>query len=261
MQFESPSTENLSSVVPIIPTSLIEDGSVRKILSPKIGSWNHLRPCAWCDKSFSPVYRSQKNQRFCGTSCSAKWRMSQPEHLAKVHAPEVAAKRGKKKSAWYAAQSPEAVRELERIRALNPMSSPESRAKSSRTLKAMNHRPSVRGGNGTGLTVPQQILMDALGGRWIAEYALSLGKLTPGYPTNYKLDLANLERKIAIEVDGESHRGRKAQDQKKDAKLTSLGWTVLRFWNKDILNWKSLGMPMDTSISTILAQHDIHLSV
>jgi len=151
--------------------------------------------------------------------------------------------------------------EIERVRALNPMESLETRRKVSSILKAMKHEPSERGGNGHGLTVPQKILMDALGENWIAEYALSLGKKTPGYPTCYKVDLANPGLKVAIEVDGASHHSRKAQDEKKDQKLASLGWKVLRFWNKEILSWKDSDRKMETSISMILEQHGIHLSV
>jgi len=186
--------------------------------------------------------------------------MSQPEILAKVHSPEVAAKRGEKKSAWFRSGDPKAVAELSRIAALNPTARPEVREKISRRLKAMRHAPSVRGGNGTGLTVPQEFMLGVLGGDWIAEYPLSLGPLTPGYPTHYKLDLALPERRIAVEVDGTSHHGRRDKDAKKDERLASLGWTVLRFWNQDILIWRDSGMPMGSSISTTLAAHGIQVS-
>ena len=177
--------------------------------------------------------------------------MHKPETFAKIHA---------KHMAWRESNSPTAARELERIRNLNPTSDPTVRAKISRTLKAMKHSPSVRGGNGTGLTEPQAFMMDALGAGWIAEFALSLGQRQASYPTHYKMDLANPALKIGIELDGNSHYARKAQDEKKDAKLASLGWTVLRFWNRDILNWRDAGTPMESSISMILAQHGIRVS-
>ncbi|WP_370638500.1 endonuclease domain-containing protein [Deinococcus sp. 23YEL01] len=43
---------------------------------------------------------------------------------------------------------------------------------------------------------------------------------------------------VAVELDGSSHssRSRQAQDQKKDALLRSLGWTVLRWSNKAALS-------------------------
>jgi very-short-patch-repair endonuclease len=103
-------------------------------------------------------------------------------------------------------------------------------------------------------------MMDALGEGWIAEYALSLGRLKAGYPTHYKIDCANPPRKFAIEVDGNSHHveTRKVEDAKKEAMLRSLGWTVLRFWNEEILNWSNSGRPTESYISMTLAQHGIH---
>lgn len=52
-----------------------------------------------------------------------------------------------------------------------------------------------------------------------------------GMPTHYKIDLANPETKIAVEIDGSSHRQprREAADSRKDSFLQSKGWTVLRF--------------------------------
>jgi len=155
---------------------------------------------------------------------------------------------------------PAAQAEIDRIRALNPMSRPEVRAKVSHRLKSMRHAPSVHGGNGTGLTLPQSMLMGALGEPWQAEFCVSLGRRTLGYPTHYKLDLANGERRVGIEVDGASHYSRKAQDVKKDQKLASLGWTVLRFWNREILDWIASGMPAEHSVSTTLASLGIRPS-
>ena len=56
------------------------------------------------------------------------------------------------------------------------------------------------------------------------------------HPTCYKLDVANKELKIGIEIDGNSHAmlSRKAQDQKKEDFFRSIGWTVLRFTNKEV---------------------------
>ncbi len=53
----------------------------------------------------------------------------------------------------------------------------------------------------------------------------------------YIVDFACPEHKIIVEVDGSDH-GRDDQhdyDKRRDGILTSLGWTVLRFWNDDVL--------------------------
>ena len=127
-----------------------------------------------------------------------------------------------------------------RMKEQNPMSKEEVREKVSNTLKAMNWKPKVHGGNGCGLTVPQQMLLNELDG-FVAEFAIKTGfsqKDNSGYPTCYKVDLANEKLKIAIEVDGFSHCSLKAQerDAKKEKFLISIGWKVLRFKNAEILN-------------------------
>ncbi len=213
------------------------------------------RPCEYCKQDFLIHRTAQLKTRFCGRSCSAKWRMRQPEHLAKVHTPEVAAKRGKSRLKWL--RSPAGASEIERIRNLNPMSNPETRAKVSATLKAIGHKPSVRGGNGKGMTEPQKLMKAALLGDWMPEFAISLGKLTDGYPTCYKVDLADVGMKIAIELDGFSHHSRKGQDVKKDQKLSELGWTVLRFWNKEVTNWIESGKNEEHNVSITLKTNGI----
>lgn len=218
------------------------------------------RKCEWCGENFDvPNTTRGKIQRFCNPSCSAKWRMRQPEHIAKVHTPEVAAKRGEKRKEWFKSGSPKAEAERERIRNLNPMNDLSVREKVSQILRAMGHKPSVRGGNGKGLTIPQSLLLEALGKDWIPEYAISLGKRTIGYPTCYKVDIANIERKIAIEIDGFTHHSRHEQDIKKDAKLESLGWTVIRFWNKEVLSWYEAKDKTETRICQTLAVYNISL--
>lgn len=234
-------------------------GCALKTLNPEIPFCKQPRPCECCGVEFTPK-DTLGLARFCGRSCSAKWRMSQPEHVAKLHTPDVRQKRGRAKAAWLASGSPEAEAEMQRVRLLNPMTNPDVRRRVSQILKEMNHKPSVRGGNGTGLTLPQMILLNALGPTWVAEFALSLGRRRRGYPTHYKLDLANVAMRVCIEVDGPSHYSRKDADAKKDAMLASLGWSVLRFWNRDILIWSDSGMPTDSSISTTLRRNGIQVS-
>ena len=72
-----------------------------------------------------------------------------------------------------------------------------------------------------------------------------------GYPSYYKADVGNAPLKIAIEVDGNSHTVlvRKAQDRKKETLLTSLGWKVLRFSNREVT--EHLADCVQTVLSTI----------
>lgn len=94
----------------------------------------------------------------------------------------------------------------------------------------------LKGGNGSELTESQSFLLSQLGPEWVAEYPVPTEiPRGQGFPTCYKIDIANPSRKIAIEIDGRSHRllARKKQDAKKDKLLRKLGWKVLRYSNED----------------------------
>lgn len=53
----------------------------------------------------------------------------------------------------------------------------------------------------------------------------------------YIVDFACPEHKIVVEVDGSGHASRDglAADEKRGERLAAAGWTVLRFWNDDVL--------------------------
>jgi very-short-patch-repair endonuclease len=50
----------------------------------------------------------------------------------------------------------------------------------------------------------------------------------------YIVDFVCLERSLIIEADGGQHSESKS-DQRRDAHLQRLGFCVLRFWNKDVV--------------------------
>ncbi|MFC5067673.1 endonuclease domain-containing protein [Flaviflagellibacter deserti] len=50
----------------------------------------------------------------------------------------------------------------------------------------------------------------------------------------YIADFVCLDAKLVIELDGGQH-SESARDEIRDAYLKSAGWTVLRFWNNDML--------------------------
>lgn len=53
----------------------------------------------------------------------------------------------------------------------------------------------------------------------------------------YIVDFACPSHRLIVEVDGSQHGEdtSKAHDGHRDAVLTKLGWTILRFWNDDVL--------------------------
>ena len=48
-------------------------------------------------------------------------------------------------------------------------------------------------------------------------------------------DFACVEAQLIVEVDGESHTGRFAADQQREAVLSEAGWRVVRVSNDDVL--------------------------
>ena len=97
-----------------------------------------------------------------------------------------------------------------------------------------------RGGNGRGVTNPQQNMLDLLGDGWEPELSVSTGVHPRWHDTelssHYKIDIANKDYLIAIEIDGGSHNSpkRREQDAKKEKFLRSKGWTVYRFTNREV---------------------------
>jgi leucyl-tRNA synthetase len=55
-------------------------------------------------------------------------------------------------------------------------------------------------------------------------------------PTNYKVDIADPARRLAIEIDGATHNRKKWRylDRRKTEVLNALGWSVLRFSNQRV---------------------------
>ena len=139
----------------------------------------------------------------------------------------------------------------ERMREANPMHDPKTRERQRTTLRARGWAPPTRGGNGQPLPVPQRLLACALG--WETEVVVPTGRgaRKRGLPNNYKIDIANADLMVAIEVDGQSHKAinRQEQDKRKDMFLRGLGWTVLRFTNGQVTG--HLEDVVQTVLSTI----------
>ena len=122
-----------------------------------------------------------------------------------------------------------------RMKENNPMQKEHVREKVSKKLKG--RKPIKIGGNGRGLTVPQSILLKyLLKYNAVAEYTVPTKGIRGNYPKSYKIDIALPDYKIAIEIDGNSHRAlnRKKEDIKKNSFLKEKGWTTIRFWNEEI---------------------------
>lgn len=75
---------------------------------------------------------------------------------------------------------------------------------------------------------------------WVKELIIPGKFVNPlGWKASYmRIDIANPELKIAVEVDGNSHKLKKNQinDRLKDKILNELGWNVLRFKNEEVFD-------------------------
>lgn len=167
--------------------------------------------CIVCGASVNPATR----RKTCGDECRARHRSLTMAQTNKSHASE-------------------------RMKAKNPMRDESTRARMGATLRAIGHRPAVRGGNGTPLPAAQSAMLQALKPLSpVAEFVVRTGmwRGREGLPNHFKIDIALPSMKVAVEIDGGSHASnhRKAQDAKKTAYLSASGWTVLRFSNRDVM--------------------------
>lgn len=191
-----------------------------------------------CGKALSKRQIQCRN-RFCGWSCAATWRQRYTDtknNWKKMHTPEAFARN---QATRLAPNSRWRRDNRKYMTERNPMFNADAKRRQTETLRAMGHKPSVQGGNGRGLTVPQAILLKQLGRPWVSEHILRTGN---GYlPHHYKLDLALPSKKIAIEVDGATHQSLKVQatDARKDKFLRGIGWFVCRVSNASVLTGKA----------------------
>ena len=187
--------------------------------------------CLQCGKVFylTPMGQSSAGQKFCSKKCAAIHRFCGTETGR-----EYATRMRRGGNVWRGKKNPFAA---ERMRKNNPMSDPKIRERATMKLKGRTFLS--RGGNGT-LTKQQVNLCQALGLPESAmEYVIPTAKARNHFqslPTSYKVDIGIPEVKLAIEVDGNTHKTKKWKflDRRKTAVLNFLGWTVLRFWNKEV---------------------------
>lgn len=190
-----------------------------------------MKHCEWCEVEFEP---KSKKGRFCGKSCSAKWRTRNFPHPSTR--PEVRERVAAGVREWHKANPHIAQEASRRMAGRNPMRNAATREKVSASLRRMGHGPRVRGGNGTGPTRAEATLSEVFPEAVSQFVVRTKGAEGEKLPNHYKVDLAFPGKRLAVEVDGHSHNSlsRKAQDAKKARALESLGWAVLRFTNQQV---------------------------
>jgi len=187
------------------------------------------RTCLQCGKVFyiRSMGQTSANRKFCSQKCNAIHRFKGTE-LGR----EYARRMRQSGNGWEGTKRPDVA---ERMIKHNPMTNPETRERARKSKLGQTFLS--RGGNGT-VTKQQEQLRQALGlPENVLEYPVLTADATtefPSLPPCYKVDLAIPELKLAIEVDGRTHKEKRWRylDQRKTAVLNHLGWTVLRFWNR-----------------------------
>jgi len=178
------------------------------------------KTCLNCGKVFylKPMGQLSAGQKYCSKKCAAIHRFCGTE-IGRDYAARM--RRGG--NAWKGKKNPFAA---ERMRKNNPMSDPKIRERATMKLKGRTFL--ARGGNGT-LTKQQVNLCQALGLTENAmEYVIPTAKAKNHFqslPTSYKVDIGIPEVKLAIEVDGNTHKTKKWKflDRRKTAVLNFLG--------------------------------------
>lgn len=226
---------------------------VKEKISEALSKPPVIKTCEWCREEFEVHPPSvAPERRFCGNSCAAKWRISQPEIREQIYTEERNRKVSEALKEAHRENPDWAAEASERMTRLNQ--DPEFRRKAIEATKERHRQnPSfLKRGGKPKITEPQQALCEALGfpAEWM-EYTVSTGPvkktleatgeatgedLLKSLPHYYALDIAHPPTKTAIEVDGNTHRSKKWKwiDARKERVLNALGWSVLRFWNEEV---------------------------
>lgn len=201
-------------------------------------------PCGYCGAQI--IHRPNESPKFCGRSCLAKDKLTRPEIRAILYSDESRAKLSRSLTAHNASERGRAQRSRRSAAMTGIPLSPEVIEKTRETKRrkgTLNVWLGRRGGNGQ-FTQQQQKLYDALTAlsqSWEREPVIRTQRKWP-WPHKYQPDIGRYDQRICVEVDGRGHRLKRAIeiDAKKTECLNSLGWSVLRFTNKDVdgrLDW------------------------
>lgn len=196
--------------------------------------------CEYCGKEFEVEDSIHgRKRRFCNTSCSAKWRNKTfgPNKLSEEAKKQASAHM---KELWKNAEF--RSKKIEYMHTNNPvyMDGIVEKAKETR-LKNGSYYNNFKYGNGK-ISPHEQILYDfLLDLGFYYNYAISTKLARDAfpnekYPCGYKPDFVNIKKKLCIEIDGNDHFKKKDLDNKKDACLNFLGFTVIRYTHEQLDN-------------------------
>lgn len=216
---------------------------------------NASKKCPECNQVFQFQRWRSKERKFCSKSCQATWHQRQPEYRAKIQTKETIAKRSLTLKRMFSENPDLRFRTSSRSRICRGCDQPffqvtnswlcENCRQQKRTCsickkefipKRYNTDQQFcsvncwKKSNGKKPTPAEAILLK------MVEKSVWQYRITINGNRRY-MDVAVPSLKLAIEADGVSHhwKSRKKIDLEKESYLKMNGWTVLRFWNKEIL--------------------------
>ena len=210
--------------------------------------------CEWCGKELSPIQVKDK-RRFCSTSCSAKWRVTNFDYHKKKSPEGTARLSAAMKERWKDASFREHNRR--RMTEDNPARQPDYRDKVVQTvLSRGGYCNNFVAGNGK-VSYIESLIYDALIDMgFVYNFAIPTAEAIKEFPErhyakNYKPDFTLVSRRICVELDGHDHDPE--LDAKKDECLNYLGFCVYRFTNDQV---KSNPQRIIEEVNKIVRQSD-----
>lgn len=191
-------------------------------------------PCEWCKELFTQPKLKTRQQRFCSRKCAARWVGSQPETRARASA-----------NMSRSLLDPSSKLRAAIVTRANSDANPFSGFNMPKELRSERSKLNWRKAASTmsinrRRTSPEVQMLSGLLPPHRLEHLVSFAPWE-SKPTCAFLDIAFPETKLAVEVDGGVHhrQDRKAADAIRTERLTTLGWTVIRFWNSEV--WSDTG--------------------
>ena len=183
--------------------------------------------CEFCQTPFIKA-RPEKSQRFCSMSCKGKWILAQPKYRERLYTKARNRRISEFMRAWHQEHPEHADYQSIRMRLHNPQA-----GKKPATVR----RVAVARRNNWETPPPAEAALLRILADYDPQWNVSFPTGTPTPPFLYTADVCLPHIRLIVEADGATHNALKARarDARKDAFLAGLGWTVLRFTNREIL--------------------------
>lgn len=209
---------------------------------------NAYNKCEYCGNMFAIHNKAESKHRFCSVRCANLWRGKYNKSSYKEMSLEQRIKNSNKlKEQW----KNESFRHknIDRMTNNNPSKQRDVVNKINNTkivnntIGFKNDQKCNRGGNGK-ISPIESLVYDFLENlNFKYNYSICMKELRALEPnrhfaTNYKPDFTNLNKKICIELDGQTHNSNigRERDSKKEYALNWYGYKVLRYSNDYVKN-------------------------